>query len=160
MNFDRIIFVIKKELRVIKVEYDPEAVSNGAKPNTSLVKTFDTQVKVGDSVVVPTNSRAMMTVAQVVEVDVNIEVKSGGPIPWLISKVHELDISNHERLKEMEAEAIKELMKVEMENEREQLRDNLQAYQKNAIEKLAIAQIGSEQPAPETPPSSPIQENF
>lgn len=153
MNFDRVIFVINENVRAIKVEYEPDVVANGGKTNTSLFKTLDRDVRVDDFVIVPTSTRANMTVAQVVEVDVAIEIKTGGPIPWLIGVVDATEIDGHEKLKSMEADAITDLKAVEKQNERRQLRADLEAYQKNAIDGLAIAQIGG--PAPETPPPPP-----
>ncbi len=153
MNFDRAIFVINENVRAIKVEYEPDVVAAVGKSNTSLFKTLDHRVQVDDFVIVPTNSRANMTVAQVVDVDVAIEIKTGGPIPWLIGVVDAAKIDEHEKLKKMEDDAITKLKAVEKQNERRQLKADLEAYQKDAISGLEIAQIGG--PAPEAPPAPP-----
>lgn len=155
MNFDRAIFVVNENIRAIKVEYEPDVAAKGGPKNTSLFKTLDNKVQVDDFVIVPTNSRANMTIAQVVEVDVAIEIKSGGPIPWLIGVVDGAKIDEHEKLKAMEEDAITKLKVVEKQNERRQLRADLEAYQKEAINGLEIAQLGAPT-APETPPSAPL----
>lgn len=78
----KLIFLLDEvDVRVVAVSYE----ENGNTLNTPF-KTMDTTLQVGDYVVVPTNTRWLMTVCRVEEIDVEPDLDMH-EIQWLRSSV-------------------------------------------------------------------------
>ncbi len=106
-NYSSALFLINPKLRALSAVYEDKP---GAKRNT--LKTFDTTIKVGDFVIVPTeiDSRHSMTVNKIVEVDVPPDLDSLDPVRWVIDVI---DRQAYENLLAQENYAIEEVRRYE-----------------------------------------------
>lgn len=73
MNYTTAVFLINKNVRAVMCNYEPDA-----EHKTTMFKTLDTAIRVGDFVIVPTKTRHGMTVSKIVEVDVDV-------LSWLVA---------------------------------------------------------------------------
>lgn len=88
MNYSTAVFLINKAVRAVKVSYDRDATNPEKFAGTlTMFKTFDPDVKVGDFVVVPTDTRWNMTVCRVEQVDVEVDLESSTTASWLVGVV-------------------------------------------------------------------------
>ena len=64
MNYSTVVFLVNKNVRAIKCAYE---VNDKGEPcgNLTIFKSFDHSIKVGDDVVVPTETRVKRTVVRV-----------------------------------------------------------------------------------------------
>lgn len=120
MNYDLAIFLISEKVRGVTVSYEVDA--QGKATSTSLCKTFDHSIKVGDFAVVPTDTRHKMTACRVEAVDVEPDFDSTGPFKWIIGVI---DRANFEDIKAQEEEAVSRIKSAEKRRRREQLRKDL-----------------------------------
>ena len=117
MNYSTAIFLDEKsEVRAIAVTYEEihtdqdttkmmpytaPYLSTDKLPAGAIVKkTLDQSIKVGDFVVVPTNTRHQMTVCKVVAVDVEVDLDSSAECHWVIAKI---DTAKFETVRQQEA---------------------------------------------------------
>jgi hypothetical protein len=123
MNYSTAVFLINKAVRAVKVSYDRDA-NNLDKFSGSLTmfKTFDTGVKVGDFVVVPTDTRWHMTVCRVEEVDVEVDLESGATVGWLVGVV---DRAAYTEVLAQESAAITAIKSAEKRRRQEELAASL-----------------------------------
>jgi len=91
MNYSTAIFLISDDVRAIECSYDKGADGTGF--SLEYFKTFDQNIKVGDYVVVPTNTRHEKTVVRVEAVDIEIDVDHTDYVHWVV------DIVNTEQFK-------------------------------------------------------------
>ena len=147
MNHSLTVFLINDHARAMLCTYhregDPE-LKGGDAPRT-MFKTLDPSIKVGDYVVIPTESRHKMTVVQVAEVDVDPDFDSHAEVKWIIGRV---DRADHEHLLALEAEAIKRVKHAEALAKRKKLAENLAGLDAEQLKALPIADLGgSDKPA-------------
>lgn len=117
MNPSTVIFLINDTVKAVAVEYEP-------KGNTTLLKTMDPSIKVGDFVVCQSSTRHEMTTAKVVEVDVDIDLESTVTVPWLISVI---DVDGFNSLLAKEAEAVATIKAAQDRKKKAELRAALSA---------------------------------
>lgn len=86
INYSTAVFIIKDDVRAIKVTYEKDTDKNKPVP-AYLYKTFDKTIQVDDYVVVPTRTRHGMTVCRVSEVDVQLDLDSDVEVKWVIDRV-------------------------------------------------------------------------
>lgn len=115
MNESTAVFLIRDDVRAIEATYEPEE-------SPKLFKTFDPNIKVDDFVIVPTDTRHKMTVCQVTDVDLDIDVETTQTVKWIIGTISPEDF---EKLKEAEAEAISLIKHAQKRKRRAELRDAL-----------------------------------
>jgi hypothetical protein len=120
LNYSTAVFLINKNVRAIAGVYEPE--ENGRKMPRTIFKTLDDTIKVGDYVLVPTETRHKMTVNKVVEVDMEIDFESHAKMDWVISVV---DRGEFERVVKMEENAIAQIKSAEKRKKQEELREAL-----------------------------------
>jgi hypothetical protein len=89
-----------------------------------MFKTLDPTVKKDNYVLVQTNTRHLMTVCKVVEVDVDVDYDSSTPVTWIIDKV---DILPVQKLIEYEAQANKIIRDAEVNAKKKKLQTDLLA---------------------------------
>lgn len=123
MNFSTAIFLVRDDIRAVAVSYDVDAEGKGLKPYT-LFKTPDPDVKPGEYVIIPTDTRHRMTVVRVEEVDVEVDLDSGKHMDWLIGGV---DRSTFETIAAKECEIIETIKSAEKRKKQDDLRDKLLA---------------------------------
>ena len=120
MNYSAAIFLVNPDARAVAVSY--ELAPEGTKPKTTIFKTLDQTVDVGDFVIVPTDTRHNMTVVRVEEVDLDLDPDTTLDLKWLIGKV---DRAAHEAVVRAEAEAIQAIKSAERRAKKEELAKKL-----------------------------------
>lgn len=123
MNYSTAIFLVNKDVRAVAVSYERDSEGKGVKPFT-LFKTMDPAVKPEDMVIIPTDTRHMMTVARVEEVDLEVELESAIQMKWLVGPV---DDTAFRAIVAMERSAIERIKSAEINAKREELRAKLLA---------------------------------
>jgi len=123
MNFSTAIFLINKDVRAVAVSYEKNGDGTGAAPFHTF-KTFDQDLKIGDHVVIPTDTRHGMTVARVEAVDVEIDFDSAVQIKWLVDRV---DTVAAQAIAAQEADAIARIKSAEARAARDKLAAKLLA---------------------------------
>lgn len=166
MNFSTAIFLINKDVRAIAVSYDkidmdadttkmkyqPAYLSGGGVPKGSeIYKTLDESIKVGDFVVVPTNTRHGMTVCQVVAVDVEIDFDSDEECHWIVGNV---SMENFEKTRQGEDQAIQAMKAAQVNKKRNELSDTMLANMGDDIPKLEMFNKTPSAPAEATAPQT------
>jgi hypothetical protein len=142
MNYSTAIFLINKNVRAVVATY--EAPENS--PRT-IFKTLDQTIKVGDFIIVPTDTRHRMTVCKVVDADVDVDFDSATPMAWVIGKI---DRSGFDQILDQEAVAITAIKSAELRTKREALRKAMFADHVETLRALPIAAInGDDKPATE-----------
>ena len=130
-NQSTAVFLINDSTRAILATYE-----EGDNAPRTMFKTFDTDIDVGDLIVVPTKTRHGMTVCKVVETDVDVDFNSNVPVDWLISKV---DTTEYDDVVRSEKDALKTIRSAEVRREREKLKEALLADLNGAGTDRAIA---------------------
>ena len=88
MHPSRNVFLLRNDVRVIGCSYEPEAGNfQDHAPVSNTFKSLDEDIKLGDFVVVPTDTRHKMTVMRVEEVDMEPLIESDSKIDWIIGVV-------------------------------------------------------------------------
>lgn len=140
MNYSTAVFLINKHVRAILATYEAEE-----KAVRTMFKTLDDTIRVGDFVIVPTDTRHKMTVCKVVECDVDVDFDSSVPVAWVIGKV---DRAAHERTLAEEAQAVQAIKSAETQRKRDELRKSLMGAHVETIKALPIYANGEPTPAP------------
>lgn len=139
MNYTTAVMLINDNIRAVNGIYEVEI--DGRKQPRTMFKTLDKTVKVGDLVVVPTDTRHNMTVVKITEVDIDVNFEDQTPVKWVISKVYQDEYDGILLEEQKWIEAIKES---EKRRKREELKKNmLEMYREDGIEKLPIANMGT-----------------
>jgi len=150
MNYSSAVFLINKNIRAISCSYEPEE----SKGKNYTFKSLDPTIKVGDLVVVQTDTRHKFTVVKVEAVDVDIDLDSSIQFKWIVSKV---DLAAFDILLAQEADAIKTIRSAELRQKRDNLRKAMFANYEAELSALSIADMNGkpEQPAIESQPAIP-----
>lgn len=134
MNYSTAVFLINDDARAIACSYEP--APHNDKPVTTIFKTFDPDIKVGDYVVVPTDTRHHLTVIKVEETDVDVDFDSAARVNWIVGRV---DKADYDDIMRKEDAAIAAIKSAEKRKKREELRAALILDQEE-IKKLALSQ--------------------
>jgi hypothetical protein len=132
MNNSLAVFLINPNVRAILATYEA-----GATPE--LFKTFDQTIQKDDLVVVPTNTRHLMTVVKVTEVDVDFDIESNRPANWVVCRI---DQTEYESTLKMESAAIAKIKSAELRQKREQLATALFKDKSADLMALPISKVG------------------
>lgn len=138
MNYSTAIFLISDECRAVMAIYEADELS-GKKAARTMFKTLDPDVKVGDLVIVPTDTRHGMTVVKVTDVDVEPDLQTSADIKWVVDKI---DADNFDNLKAQEDAAIASIKSAEKRKQREELRKALIADAADDLKALPIYTAG------------------
>lgn len=144
MNYSTAVMLFNQEIRAVKVSYDPDDKVNGL-PRAYLFKTLDPDIKVGDFVTIPTDTRHKMTVARVEEVEAEVDFDLGTEIKWVVSRV---PVDEYQAILADEQQWIAEMKKAQNRKKKEDIKKNMiEMYQADgaSLETLAIA---GRKPAP------------
>jgi len=87
MNNSIAVFLVNDDVRAVKVSYEGKDAKDKYVVASGIFKTFDPDMKTGDMVVVPTETRVGFTVVEVVEVDVDVDFDSNSKAQWIVAKV-------------------------------------------------------------------------
>jgi hypothetical protein len=150
MNYSTAVFLINDAVRCIAVTYE-----EGEKATRTLFKTLDPSIKVGEFVIVPTDTRHKMTVVKVAEVDLDPDLDSPVPMNWIIGVVERAD---YESLLKMEADAIETIKSAEKRKKRDEMREAIFKDRSAMLNGLQLTNLGGVQPIEppvEAPPVRP-----
>lgn len=134
MDASKIVFLINDQVRLIRVSYDTQPL-NAEKPTGYSFKTLDQSIKVGDYVVVETNTRHGLTVCKVEEVDLDVDFDDGISLKWAFQRV---DSANIESIRAAETEAIAAAKRAELKRKRAQLREGIFAEHSEMLSELSL----------------------
>lgn len=126
------IFLVNDDIRAIKAVYEAD---DNAKQE--VFKTFDESIDVGDYLIVESETRHMMTVVKVVEVDVEVDIESPLKIKWVVEAI---DTKNYNTLQREERKMISMIDSAQKNKKREELKAALFADQEN-LKALPIAHM-------------------
>ena len=132
MNFSLAVFLINKDCRAIITEYDPD----NSQDKRVLYKTLDPRIKVGDLVVIPTNTRHKFSLVKVVEVDVPVDYDSPLEAKWLVSPA--LDTTEYNQIVADEAAAIVRLRQRDAKQRTDALRKTMFGEDQSEIASLPL----------------------
>lgn len=118
MNYSTSIFLVNKEVRAVRVIYDPDDHRTTGKEYT--FKTFFKDLKTDDLVIIPTNTRHKFTIAKVVAVDVDIDFDSSIEYKWIAGR---FDQKNYDDILEKEKTLIDAVKSAEFRKRRDDLAD-------------------------------------
>lgn len=151
MNYSTAVFLVNQHVRAVQCAYEVNAHGEPA-GNLELFKTFDTTLKKGDLVVVPTKTRVKRTVVIVVETHVEVNLESDVQMDWIVSKV---DPADYEATLAKEQQAIDTIKAAELRKKREELAKTLLAnIDPDAAKMFELVDMskGADSVAPETAP--------
>lgn len=137
MNYSKAIFLISDDVSAIMATYEN---NEGAMHYT--FKTTEKGLKVGDYVVVETDTRHGMTVNKVTEVDIAVDIESDEKLKWVISKV---DKEAFNKLKSQENQAIGRIKHAETNKRRDELRESLIKDTNGELKSLPIYNLGDKE---------------
>lgn len=120
MNYSTAIFLVNPKVRCIAASYELNAKGEPAQVNP--FKTLDPTIMVGDFVVVPTETRHMMTVCRVEDVDLDVDFDNPAQMRWVVGKV---DTVAHAEILAREDSAIQMMKSAEKRSKQEELRRKL-----------------------------------
>lgn len=137
MNYSTAVMLFNENIRAVRTIYEAEDTHPGQ--TAYIFKTLDSTVKVGDLVIVPTNTRHKMTVNKVVAVDVEVDFESEMVLKWIIDKVQP---EQYESILAEETKWIETIKASEKHRKREDIKKNVMEMCKGAdLDKLAIANM-------------------
>lgn len=135
MNYSTAIFLISDKVRAVAVTYEPDAPHSPGSAARTIFKTMDAGIMVDDYVVVPTDTRHLMTVCKVADVNVEVDLESNVEMKWIVGTVDRVDF---EAIKSQEGDAIATIKSAEKRRKREELRKALIADAGDALKKLPV----------------------
>lgn len=144
MNYSTAVMLFNQDIRAVRVSYDPNDLVD-KKPRSYLFKTLDPDLKVGDYVTIPTDTRHNLTAARVEEIDSEVDFDSSVEIKWIVSRV---PVKEYEGILSDEQEWISQMKKAQNRKKKEDIKKNMiEMYQADgaSLETLAIA---GRKPAP------------
>lgn len=120
MNLTAAIMLVNKDVRPVRVVYDPDVPKHND-PNR-LFKTLDPDLKVDDYVVVRTSTRHGFTVAKVSEVGFRVNFDSPQDYDWVVGKV---DVDVYKQMVEQEKQVVERIGNAEENRKRAELAQSL-----------------------------------
>lgn len=154
-NYSLAILVLEETVRCIAVSYDPNDtiyVPGGKKPKPKTVsfKTLDQDLKPGDLVVVPTDTRHGFTVGKVEEVDLAVDFSSPEQMRWIATK---FDVDEYEQILKREEELVGKVRNSNVNTARRQMQQALFEADPELAALKGTIQGGAPLPPPAAPPS-------
>ena len=131
MNYSTAVFLINDKVRAIACTYEKDGPA-------TIFKTLNSEIQVGDLVIVPTSTRHMMTVCEVAEVDVDVDYDSPTQMSWVIDVV---DTSDFDLVLGQEAQAIEAVKSAEKRRRKDALRAAVFKDQEETMKALAITSM-------------------
>lgn len=137
------VFLINDDVRAIACSYEPSPSS--MKPKTTLFKTFDQSIKVGDILVVPSNTRHKFTTVKAEEVDVEIDLDYEDEMDWI---AHKVNLHQYNLTLADEEKARVAVQKLQRKKKREELRAAMFAENEAEMKTLALTNLNEEEKEP------------
>jgi hypothetical protein len=131
VNLSTAIFLVNKDVRAVRVSYDPNGDPNGS----YVFKTLDQMIAVGDLVIIPTSTRHGFTVASVAAVDVDINLDDAVQYKWIAGR---FDKAGYDDVLEKEAKVVDVVRRAEFRRKREQLGEAILANSRDELRTLEL----------------------
>jgi len=122
-NYSTAVFFIDERVRAIKAIYEKDTERTQAP--REIFKTLDQNLKKGDYIIVPTDSRHNMSVLEVVEVDVRLDLLSTANVKWVIGKIN---LDDYKKITAWEDGAIAKMQNAEAAKKRKELAATMGEY--------------------------------
>lgn len=135
MNYSTAVFLINKNVRAILTVYEHFSTDAEGKRKAIMHKTMDPSIKVGDYVIVPTQTRHKMTAVKVLAVDVDVDFDSEAHVDWVIGKI---DKTGYDALVKQEEQAASTIRAAESQAKRDELKAKLLKLNEDQIKALPI----------------------
>lgn len=135
-NYSTVMMLFNSDIRAIKVSYETEQ-QNG-KRALYVFKTLDKSIKVGDYVVITTDTRHGLTVCKVEEVDVALDIDDRTEIKWIVDRVNTAPY--HEVLKR-EKKFVDDMKRAQILEKQTALKASVEAMYKNAGIEVQLPQL-------------------
>lgn len=146
MNYSSAIFLVNKDVRAVLTSYERDTEGKGVKPWIPY-KSMNHDLKPGDYVVVPTDTRHQMTVVRVEAIEDDVDPASPVQLKWIIDGV---EMGAYNEILTAEAGAIERIKSAEKRAAREELANKLLADNPDI---QALSNLGAQPalapPAPE-----------
>lgn len=131
LNKSTAMFIFTDKCRGIACSYEPGSVSRDDDGNITedsrtglyTYKSLDPDIKVGDYVIVPTDTRHKLTVVKVEDVDVEPDYDSNIIYKWIVGRVA---LKDHEALVAQENDAIKMIQRAEKRKRRIEIKKDVE----------------------------------
>ena len=144
MNYSTAVMLFNADIRAVRVSYDPND-KIGADVKSYLFKTLDPNIKEGDFVAIPTDTRHKITIGKVEEVDAEVDFDDATEIKWIVSLV---PTKEHESILKDEQQWISEMKKAQNRKKKEDIKKNMvEMYQADGSN-LDVLAIAGRKPAP------------
>ena len=131
MDNSTIVFLINDDTRAVMGRYE----ANGG---STLFKTMDPTISVGDLCVVESTTRHEMTVVEITAVDVDVNFDTQSNVKWVVQKI---DKAKHAELIEQETAAISAVQHAERARKKDELRKSLFAAHEGQIKALSLSKM-------------------
>lgn len=149
MNYSIAVLLLNSNIQLVACSYEPSTTKD-VPPSTTLFKTFKKDLKIGDYVTVPTNTRHGYTVVRVEKVGVQLDPHTQTKIEWL---VEQFDVRAHDKLLALENIAIEKVKGQEAKRQAAELRKTM-GLDDPEISGLAIANTIDGEAVALPPPAS------
>jgi len=128
VNSSTVLFLVNDDLRAVRVSYD-----DGGKSKETIKKTFLNDLRVGEFVLVETNTRWCAAVCKIITVGVEVDFDSSDDVGWVFARV---DLAELDRLKAEEQAALAIIREAEKRKRKEDLRATILAQCGNELKAL------------------------
>lgn len=142
MNYTSAVMLFNDNIKAIKVSYDPNEDYR-----QYIFKTLETDLEVGDLMIVSKESKHGFTVVRVEELDVEVDFDSNTQLKWAVK----FDQSGYNSTLEEEGKWIEAMRKSEKKAKRDQIKANMQEYFNDEDANQSIALLGTSVDTSETP---------
>jgi hypothetical protein len=140
MNYSTAVFLINDQVRALYVVYGPLPQDDGEYGKQQipryLVKTLDTEIEVGDYVIVPATVGHRMQIAKVVDTEAEIDFDSTTVVPWIIQRV---DLDAFNQTIKQEKVAISKIREAAVMEKKKKLAQSLQGATSIDLRALPLA---------------------
>lgn len=127
-NYSTAVFLLNNKVRAVLGIYKPDPLNAGMNgvqlEKRVMFKTMDPDIKKGDLVLVPSDTRHNITTFKITDVDVEVDLESSTKINWIVGVV---DRTEYDQVIAMEASAIDRIKSAQTTKKRKELRDALMA---------------------------------
>jgi hypothetical protein len=145
-NYSTAIFLVNDKVIALSAHYEPDAPDGRKTAPREIFKTFDSSLKKGDLIVVPSTTRHQVTTCMVDEVGVQVDLDTTANVRWVIGKV---DMTAYESVKDHENRLINKMKQAEAKHRQEDLRKKLLAsVPAGALDDSELVTVALPAPAP------------
>lgn len=147
MNASTVLFLINDNIKGIRVSYD-----EGGRNKESIKKTFIPDLKVGDHVLVETDTRYNAAVCKVTAVNVEVDLYGSEKIGWIFAKI---DLTALDELRKEEEKAVFIISNAERNKLKRELRESILNNCGPELKQLSSFAVTVEHEDEIIPPSAP-----